>query len=209
METNTPNTDNNVENTTANTTAPVVPTFHSTIKDLPIALAGETAKTPARTAMKFQSAELTMERSVDGKAGKTWIMIHVEGLSLPLFRNTVQAKADLSNYIDGATAEHLSPSGFEKAYNKHFRNKVIFGSVAVYDKGSVYIVDENSTAYKRKENPAMLGEELVADSAGVRIDGFLRASLTEEENDALYEAELAFAREQQAKINTGAKFSIS
>lgn len=204
METNTPNTDNNVENTTANTTAPVVPTFHSTIKDLPIALAGETAKAPARTAMKFQSAELTMD-----KDKKTWIMIHVEGLSLPLFRNTLQAKADLSNYIDGATAEHLSPSGFEKAYNKHFRNKTIFGSVAVYDKGSVYIVDENSTAYKRKENPAMLGEELVADSAGVRIDGFLRASLTEEENDALYEAELAFAREQQAKINTGAKFSIS
>lgn len=203
MENQTPNTDNNVENTTANTTAPVTPTFQSSIKGLAIALAGEQAKQPVRTAMQFQSAELTMEKGT----GKTWIMIHVNGLSLPIFRNAKQSAADLSNYIDAGTFEHLSASGIEKAYNKHFRNKLIFGSVAVYDKGSLYIVDENSTAFKN--NTAQIGEELVAESAGVRIDGFLRASLSDEENDALYEQELAFAREQQAKVTSGAKFSIS
>ena len=130
----------------------------------------------------------------------------MKGLSIPLFRNLKQAQADLSNYIDSATAKHLSSLGFEIAFNKHFRGKEVMLSASAYDIGSRYIVDENSTAYK--ESKAQIGEELVAESAGIRIDGFLRAMLSEAENDAIYEQQLAYAREQASKVETGAKFSI-
>lgn len=201
METTNPNTENNVAN---NETVKATATFTSNIAGLPIALAGEYAKEPVRIEMEFQSAEVTQEKGT----GKTWIMIHVKGLSLPIFRNLLQAKADLSNYIDAEVSQFFTASDFEKAYNKFFRNKSFFASVAAYDKGSLYIVDENSSAYKRKDNPAMLGEELVAESAGVRVNGFLRAVLTDEENDALFEQAIEHARKQAQLINSGAKFAI-
>jgi hypothetical protein len=194
MEVNTSNTDNAVNT--------AKPSFVSTVKGLPIALAGEMVKQPARITMKFQSADV-----VTDEKGKTWIRLHIEGLSIPLFRNTKQAKSDLSNYIDAETCSLLQPLGFESAFNKHFRNKEIHLSASAYDIGSTYIVDENSSAYKNER--AQLGEVLTAESAGIRIDGFLRAMLSEAENDAVYEAQLAYAREQADKVNSGTKFSIS
>jgi len=176
--------------------------FTSTIKDLPIAVAGELAKQPASVAMQFNYADIVTDNK-----GKTWIRLHMKGISLPIFRNLSQAQADLSNYIDSATAKHLSSLGFEIAFNKHFRDKEVRMNASAYDSGSKYVVDENSTAFK--DGKASLGEELVAESAGIRIDGFLRALLSREENDAIYEQQLAYAREQANKVESGAKFSIS
>jgi hypothetical protein len=180
----------------------VQPTFVSTIKDLPIAVAGEVAKQPVKVSMQFEYADVVQDTK-----GATWVRLHMKGLSIPLFRNLKQASADLSNYIDSATAKHLSALGYEIAFNKHFRNKEVLLSASAYDVGSRYIVDENSTAFK--EGKASIGEELTAESAGIRIEGFLRALLTEAENDAIYEQQLAYAREQASKVDSGTKFSIS
>lgn len=192
-----PETANKVETPNA-----VQASFTSSIKDLPIALAGEIAKAPASVAMQFNYADV-----VTDSKGKTWIRLHMKGLSIPLFRNLSQAQADLSNYIDSATAKHLSSLGFEIAFNKHFRDKEVRLNASAYDVGSKYVVDENSTAFK--EGKAGIGEELVAESAGIRIDGFLRALLSREENDAIYEQQLAYAREQANLVQSGTKFSIS
>ena len=43
---------------------------------------------------------------------------------------------------------------------------------------------------------------------GDAADGFLRAALSEAENDALYEQELTYAREMAAKIGSGSRMAI-
>lgn len=195
METTNPTTNNNVVNNKPTTIV-------SSIKGLPVAKSDELVQEPASVQMKFLTAELTMEK----ESGKTWIKIHVEGLSVPLFRNVKQVQADLSNYIDRATSVHLQPLGLVSALNKHFAGKNLIVKASAYEAGSKYIVDENSTAFKN--NIATIGEELVAESAGVRIDGIINAPLSKEENDALYEAQLAFAMEQASKASAGTAFAI-
>ena len=184
-------------------------TIVSTIANLPIANASEMAKPAARVSMKFAYADVTTEKSADGQ-GRTWVRLWFEGLTIPVFRNLKQAKADLSNYIDGDTATHLTANGFEKAFNKYFRNKEVYASASVHLAGSKYIVDENSTAYKHGINGEKfaIGTELETLKDGVLIDGFLRAALSEAENDALYEQELAYAREMAAKIGSGSRMAI-
>ena len=210
METkNTPNPEvtptTNTDNTSVQQEKPAM-SFVCTVPNLPIALAGEEVKQPVRVSLKFEYADIVTET----ESKKTWIRLFFKGLSIPVFRNLLQAGSDLGDYIDKDTAKMLSALGMKSAYNKHYANKEVYGSLSAHDIDSKYIVDRNSTAYTEGINGVkyQIGDVLNSKSAGVRVEGFLSAPLTEAENNAIYERELLYAREKSAKIASGATFDL-
>lgn len=173
-----------------------VGTIVSSIEGLPHASAGEAVQEPVRLDLAFDYADVTSD-----KEGKSWIRVFVKGLNVPLFRNTKQASSDLSDYIDRATSAHLSLTGFKASYNEYFKGKKISATISSYDEGAQYVADENSSEVK--EGRAQIGDTLSAKGAGVRIEGFLLAKLTDEENRAILEREIAYAKEMASKVTSG------
>ena len=199
-------TTNNIQNNTEET---VNATFVCNIEGMPIANAGEATKPTQLVEVKFKAATVTMQKQTEEtkKNGrKTWIQIHVEGLSIPIFRNAKQAGADLSAYLDADTVSAFSATDLESAYNLYLEGKTFMANLAVSRKDSTYIVDENSTEFL--ESRAQIGEILNVQNDTVRIDGFFNIVKTREENREIVERAIARAQQQKTNVLNGSSYAV-
>ena len=121
-----------------------------------------------------QSVELTITKVshiANPKNGNAFFSIEIDGKEQNITRSEGQFLTDLrESHLINASVKSVNDPLILPILQK-MAGATVRGSVDFYEAGSLYLVDENSRAFK--EGTAKVGDAIKRDKDGAHVDGFL------------------------------------